>query len=700
MDYKLTVDQENIVSLPLEGKTFLHGPAMTGKTTAGTARLWQLIANGVPPESILVLTPQRTLAEPYYRILENPDLPAGGQVNIITLGGLSQRLINLFWPVFASDAGFGDPTRLPSFLTLESAQYYLASIVDPLIEQGFFENVGIDRNRILSQVIDNLNKSAVTGIPMDQIASRLKAAWVGDPAHAVIYDQAQECAVRFRHYCLENNLLDYSLQIDSYSRFLKSSVLIKSYFLSRIRHLIFDNIEEDTTIAHETIAGWLPELESALLIFDDQGGYRAFLGADPQSGLDLETFCDISVEFTQNFISSAPVSYFSTCLAQSINHEMSVDFPLQEIEPAFSIHNYRFYPEMVNAVAVKIADLVHNGIPPGEIAVLSPFLSDSLRFSLLNALNNLNIPARSHRPSRSLREEPAVQCLLNWAKLAHPDWGFFLSKSDLRFTLHQSIENLDLMRADLLASITYRENNPAAGLTSFDMIRPDMQERITHTHGLAFEKLRSWLENYKAGPVWDLDVFFSRIFGELLSQPGFSFHNQYALASSAALLIESTQKFRRDTVSLILEGEPLGKGYIKLVEEGLVAAQYLQSWQEPVEDAVLLSPAYTFLMINRPAACQFWLDAGSIGWWERLLQPITHPYVLSRYWPENTPWTDTYEFSTNQANMTRLVQGLLHRCREHLYLVTSSYNEQGDEQKGPLLQAVQVLLRHAKRWEA
>jgi hypothetical protein len=280
--------------------------------------------------------------------------------------------------------------------------------------------------------------------------------------------------------------------------------------------------------------------------------------------------------------------------------------------------------------------------------------------------------------------------------LANPDWGFFLSKSDLRFTLLQSIQDLDLMRADLLANITFREGNPSAGLTSFDVIRPEMQERITHTHGQAFEKIRQWLDVYKTNPSVELDVFFSRLFGELLSQPGFGFHNQYASAASAALLIESTQKFRRDTSRLILNGESLGSAYIKLVEEGLVAAQYLQSWQEQDENAVFLSPAYTFLMINRPATYQFWLDTGSIGWWERLLQPLTHPYVLSRYWPEQSPWTDTHEFTINQENMTRLTQGLVRRCREHVYMVTATFNEQGDEQKGPLLKAIQVLLRHSR----
>ena len=69
-----------------------------------------------------------------------------------------------------------------------------------------------------------------------------------------------------------------------------------------------------------------------------------------------------------------------------------------------------------------------------------------------------------------------------------------------------------------------------------------------------------------------------------------------------------------------------------MVQDGVVAAQYVRSWQRQPKDAVLLAPAYTFLMSNRPVAHQFWLDVGGTGWWERLSQPLTHPYVLSRRW--------------------------------------------------------------------
>jgi len=59
-----------------------------------------------------------------------------------------------------------------------------------------------------------------------------------------------------------------------------------------------------------------------------------------------------------------------------------------------------------------------------------------------------------------------------------------------------------------------------------------------------------------------------------------------------------------------------------MLQEGVIAAQYLESWKTESDAAVLVAPAYTFLMMNKPVTVQFWLDAGSSGWYERLDQPL------------------------------------------------------------------------------
>ncbi len=690
-DISLSAGQRRVVEQPVESHLFLEGPAGCGKTTAGVHRLRRLLENGVPASSILILVPQRTLATPYYDALHSPAVGPGGEVTVVTIGGLAQRMVDLFWPLVAAEAGFAHPDRPPTFLTLETTQYHMARLVRPLLEQHYFDTIVIDRNRLYSQIVDNLNKAAVVGFPITTIGERLKAAWQGDESQRRVYDEAQTCALRFREYCLAHNLLDFSLQVEVFRDYLWASPTRRAYLLERYRHLLVDNVEESVPLAHDILRDWLPAARSALLIYDTDAGYRRFLGADPEGGHALGDLCDTRVVLDESFVSGRDVAALGAALGRTAPPSDGGD-----LRAALVYESRRFYPQMLDWVADEIGHLVHiEHVPPGEIVVLAPFLSDALRFALTNRLAQREVAARSHRPSRALRDEPATRCLLTLAAIAHPEWGFLPSGYDVTYALMQAIADLDLVRAQLLTAIVYRtpEGRPALG--SFDRLNPEMQERLTFALGGRYERLREWLAAYAAGTRLALDHFLAHLFGDLLSQEGYGFHRDYDGARVAASLIESVRKFRQALGDAVDEDD-LGREYLTMVQDGVIAAQYVRAWRQQPEDAVLLSPAYTFLMSNRPVEVQFWLDVGGRGWWERLYQPLTHPYVLSRHWPpadRGPVWTDGDEVAAREEALRRLILGLTRRCRRRVYLGLSLLGEQGYEQKGPLLQIIQRALR-------
>ena len=696
----LTSSQLAVIEADTSSKLFLAGPAGTGKSTVGVDRLKYLLANGVNGDSILVLTPQRTLQEPYLEIIQSPERIAGGDVTPATVGGLARRMVDLFWPLAADKAGFAHPDRPPIFLTLETAQYYMAHIVQPLLDQGYFDSVTIDRNRLYSQILDNLNKSAAVGFPFTEIGSRLDLAWVGDPGQRRIYTDAQDCATRFREFCLQNNLLDFSLQLEVFWDYLWTESLVHNYLIKTYRHLIYDNIEEDVPRAHDLIREWLPQFDSALLIYDEEAGYRRFLGADMDTAYALHELCDQQVTFDESFVVSEGITHLANSLTDAIA-PIASPLSTQRVkaqgtsESTLSIITTRFYPELLDTVVEQIHALLSNeGLPASDIVILAPYLSDALRFAITSRLEARGIPWRTHRPSRSLHDEPASQALLTLAALAHPYWNIRPSKYDIGYALKLTLD-MDLVRAQLLAEIVYRIKDFT--LSSFDQINPDKQERITFNYGNRYSMLRDWILNYREEQPLPLDHFLRRFFGEVLSQPGFGLHRNLDAARVAASLIESIRKFRLAMEPSFVDRDhpdfDFGREYIAMLQEGVIAAQYLESWKAENEELVLVAPAYTFLMMNRPVTVQFWLDVGSSGWYERLDQPLTHPQVLSREWPVGRQWTFADEEQTNQQTMARLVSGLLHRCRERIYLGISSLGESGFEQRGELLKAFQKVLQ-------
>ncbi len=691
---------------PGRARVFLEGPPGAGKTTLAVRRVLHLMQGYVPAESIVVLVPQRALGAPYHEAVWELDMPRG-ELTVVTVGGLARRMIELFWPLVSEGAGFAHPAREPLFLTLETTQYYMDRVASPYIDAGYFDGLSIRRNRLISQIIDNLNKAALVGFPYTEVAGRLKRAWEGESAREQVYDRAQACASAFRTYCLANNLLDFSLQIELFFEHVLAEPACQRYLFERYRHLIADNVEEDTPRAHALVKQWLATCDTALIVMDRDGGYRAFLGADAAGAEALRSSCEHSVVLNGSHIMSPEMASLGGYLVRSIGgevrHELSAPVPASgalegDAKLALRFQTHRFQPQMYEWVAEQVSSLIEEeGVPPDEIVILAPFLGDALRFSLSDALARRDVPAHSHRPSRALRDEPAARCLLTLAMLAHPSWRLVPAVPDVAHALMIAIEDLDLVRARLLTEITYRPRGGQPRLTGFERIVPDVQQRITYRFGERFERLRGWVESYAEGEPSELDDWIGQLFSEVLSRPGFGFHQDLDAARVASNLIESISKFRRVVGPTLEEGNTaLGLEYVRMVEQGIIAATYVGNWEIEPAGAVLISPAYTFLMANRPVDVQFWLDVGSTAWWERLYQPLTHPYVLSTRWPEGKVWTDKDEFAARQIALARLVLGLVRRCRKRIYLGIAQLGEQGYEQQGPLLQIIQRTLRRLR----
>ena len=698
MNIELTCQQQAVALASTDRRIWLEGIAGSGKTTAGVRRVLTLLERGVPAESILIFVPQRSLAQPYINALRSQLEHRGGQVSVHTIGSLSLHMVETFWFLIAEGAGFKHPHDLPNFLSLELVQYFMTRVIEPLVEKrDYFNSVRIDRARLYSQIVDNMNKAALVGFPIGEIGTRLNSALGGGIEQAHIYDDARTCAQAFRDYCLSYNLLDFSLQLEIFRTQLWPLPQARAYLSGRYRHLIVDNIEEDNPASHHFLAGLLESCQSALIIFDRDAGFRRFLGADPDSARRLREQCDMVATLDKTLVMLPPVRALGDRLAAQLDKSWPADREV-DTRPALIAEAHRYHPQMVNWVADKISELVHiQGISPDEIVVLAPFLSDVLRFGLLEGLDKRGIKARTHRPSRALRDEPAARTLLTLARLAHPQWGMAPTEFDIAFALMTAIGGLDLIRAKLLTDVLYRGGRllPFADITS-----SVMQDRITFDLGERYDRLSAWINRYiDSGPLEAIDIFFRRIFGEILSRPGYGFYDHVDAGNISMNLVDSARAFRwsLDFMRRYQEEIDLGLDYVKMVDRGVIANFYLRDWVADAEEGVLIAPAYTFLLNNRAVDYQFWLNIGSEGWSRRLYQPLTHPYVLSLSWQQGDVWTDDDEQEMNRATLRRLIHAMTRRCRRAIYLGYSELSESGYEGRGLLLDTIQGMLRNLAR---
>lgn len=693
---------------------FVQGAHGSGKSACLAQRIRVLRRAGVPAHAVLVLIQQRDRCRLFSRhLMENSGgVPAPAQspstADFLTYNGLASRAVRLFWPVVAGAAGFSRPHHPPVFLTYETAQYLMGQIIAPRLARGYFEGLSMRPQRVLSQLLDNLNKAAVNGYPIDTVGDRLRRAWTGDAYRVVYLEQAQECADAFRTHCLRQGLVDFSMVVELLDRHLVCRDDFWVYLSGRYRHLLVDQLEETVPVAQDLIRRFLPACDSSCLFYDPRGGYRVFMGIDAAGALDLAAACTVTVELPE------PPDTGPTALARALERRIggAAGPPKDGAGPAataavagrIACHHRA---DMIAQVAAEVVRLVGDGVPAGEIAVVAPHADGVLRHLLGRELSGAQIPFSASRRFAALREEPVARLGLTLASLAHPDWQAPPHPWDVTHALAY-VTGLDAVRAALACRHLY--DGQTGRLLEAGRLADRETDRIGAGALARIAAVIAWIETCRASVARPpLDHFLRRLFGEVVSRPKTTPDE----ASAYARLVTAAARFHEAAPAMGLSGPQTGRQFAQMVWDGVVAAAPVESarHEEPVlpegraasgdphgaaetatgaaeAGAVLLvAPVYTYLLQPRRARYQFWLDVGSMRWWEPPHQPLTNPHVLSRSWPPGDRWTDAVDYETRNRTLRRLVHGLCRRCTEAVYLCSSEVEESGEPQDSPLLRA-------------
>lgn len=173
---------------------------------------------------------------------------------------------------------------------------------------------------------------------------------------------------------------------------------------------------------------------------------------------------------------------------------------------------------MLAQTADIVSGLTREGTPPGQIAILAPYLPSAMGFAIQQTLSAAGLQSRLLRPSIPIIENPFAQQLISLAHLAHPGWQPSLDPALVTNALSASIAGLDLVRAQLIRLKLCLKGGADFALLPFAAASEELRERIPAEIADRHETLRLWL--LQAPPEEPLDLYFSRLFGEVLSQPG------------------------------------------------------------------------------------------------------------------------------------------------------------------------------------
>ena len=681
----LSEQQQIAADFIVSPSLFLEGNPGTGKSTAAIQRLSNLLELDAPGQQVLVLVPSRNAIQVYQDTVSS----RGNRASVMTFSTLVKRSLELFWPAIAESAGFRNHQKAPVFLTNETSQIFMAEIIREKMRAGYFNSLQLSPSRTYNQILIAYHKLAAAGFPPDSYAQRMKSAWTGESAFLDVFDHVQDCILIFRSLCMEYNLLDYAIQLELFRDYLLPNISFQTWIPSQYHHLIFDNIEEEIPIAHDFCELVLPRLETVLFVYDHEGGFRDFMGGDPTSARRFYWMCEQTLKLESSYINSPQVTALATALKQT--GKITTDWK-QDVRRVFEFTPFRDYSSMIKQVAIEVADLIRRQqVPPEEIVIITPLNADILYISIERELRIQNISCYIHRPSRPLFQEKETKSFITLTEILHPEWDLLPSLFDISMMLQTFIPDLDPLRAQRLAAIGFKvvEDSETMAkrysLHSTSNAKATTRDRFPEQVLSSFEILRKWIaRNQSTTETPDLTI--TRFFHEILSQEGFSSYTggSEIVNMAAGKVIESMKNFRR-VLEQLSEITVSWKDYFSLVHDGMVSAFYYEDWFAQPADAVLVTLAGTYAMMNKPVRYQIWLNAGASRWWERVYGQLTNDLILSRNWQPGSLWDADTIFSNNDAHMNRLVQSLIARCKEQVRVYASELNESGQDQKSRFL---------------
>jgi hypothetical protein len=680
--FEMTPIQQQAIAA---GQTsFLLGAAGTGKTTALQQRLVRLLAMGEPAYTILVMVAEPDHAQAYLDVVHQSGLGPYADLKITTYNQMAQEMVELFWPLVARPSRFTYPYRPPTFLSYDLGQLLMWHVVTPLLREGAFADLRLRPQQIVSQLLDTMNRAALNGLSLEEAIERQKRTWAGEADRLVHLDDAAQAARAFRQSCRDNSLLDLSLVVRVFDTQLVQHEVFKNYFRERYRHLIVDNVEEQTPAGQNFVRELMDVTQTTAVAYDGGGGYKRFLSADPDGARQFFSLSRYNFRFEESFTTNQSLMSLA---ALAENFLLFTSHATDGAEEAvLGVVHGRYRREMVQNLAQFLPELMaERGLLPADIAIITPYLDGALRYMLADALKEAGLPYRELRRRSSPRDEPRIRAWLTWLALAHPAWDVHPTAFDVAEALTLSIRGFDPARAELITERLYQPDVPA--LLPISELPPKIIERVGFDLVGLVEELRLWLENVEANRP--LDHCLHDLF-QLLSQKRFQPEPDVAGAAVCDWLVKAATRLRQSAEALGFKTPAeIGAAFVDGINNGLVTANPPDLGDPPDPEGITISTIYGYLLAGNPARVQVWLETAATGWWDIPNQPLSNAFVLAQSYDASRPWTMDEDYRIRNELLGRIIRGLTARCSEGVILATSDLDRRGVRQDGPLWRALQ-----------
>ena len=616
----------------------IQGSLSANKTDFLIEKYVKLLNSGVPASKILVLVQNSTLKQNFINaVLEKLTIKSFEKLRVHSFFSLVYNSVSDNWAVLENvNPDKNRSVILPNLVGLEVSQFILKNIIKEVKFRGYNS-----RKSLLHQIFRRYSLIVQNNLSKDEVEERAKI--LKEP-----FKEDIDLTLKlFLQKTLKLRSFDYLRQCLVFNYIYKNT----DYF-KEIEYLLLDDGDEITPVCFDFIEHLAPQLKDWYICYDFKGSSRVgYLSADKPAVWEFERlFKEKTVELEpQGKLYSTAEKIFDNVLYDKGN--ILTDFSLQSPSKRSG---------MIDLAVREIKSLLDSGVPPCEIALITPCVDEMLRFTLAEKLKSVNLKPLSG--SEKLIQNRLVLSVLNILKL---NTTLVLSEFSLRPVFNDFL-NIPLKYCDKILEAFEAEKR----LIDFEFPNPE------HT-----EKYRAFLE------------FINGQDCKKLSQQAFEVFDKFAFLSACTR--EEIGKFNfflkelKDFEDVFADEIAGHEAEILLQIENSIISENPYSTLEVGENDLILATPQKIIDNQIRTKYQFWLDVSSQEWVKSDIGPLYNAWVYQKGWEKET-FTVEDNLQLSRDKTARILRKLTLLAGERVSAYSSLFDGNGLENFGGIEDYIKV----------
>jgi len=614
----------------------IAGSIASKKTDFLIDKYAELINNGVPASSILVLVQNSTLKNQFQeKVFENLTVDCLEKPRIHSFFSLVYNTISDNWAFLEDRNIFDNPVILPNLAGLEVSQFLLKDILKDVKFKGYNSRMSLLHQifRRYSLIIqNNLSQSEV-----DKRAEILKEGFS---------DEASLAIKKLLKKTLELRDFDYLRQCLMFNFVYKNTDYFKD-----IKYLFIDDADECTPICLDFVEFLSKQLTDYYITLDSLGSSRCgYLSADKNNMTKLKNIFGSNIE---------EIKSNSKLLTDANNLYKNASISESNILNNFRYESFAKRSEMIEAALDKVKQLMSNKVLPNEIAIITPVIDDMLKFTLReNLKQSINLLYLSG--SEKLIQNRLVLAAITILKL-NTELKHTLTEFDIRILLSEFLH----------IPLKYCEEI----LSSFQRDKTLIQYQFKDDeYTQSYEKLLALLEaleNSDKKISEQIIMIYNRLFS--FSKINKQEINKFNFFIKQIIDFENVfgSRFNERKIDIILQ-----------VENSIISENPYSVLEICPKDLIISTPQ-KIIDNQLKTKYQIWLDISSSEWIKSDTGPLYNAWVFQKDWDKDE-YTIDDNIELSKDKNARVLRKLTLCAQEQVFAYSSLFDSNGIENYGAI----------------